>query len=89
MPIRARWRASARPERRRRRPPLHGETEQLAVEADLAALIILQEVDAAEQRRLARSARADDRHDVARKDVEVDAAQHGARAERFGQALGW
>ena len=60
--------------------------ERLAVEPDLAALELLEEIDAAQQRRLARAARADDRHDVARKDVEVDAAQDRCVSERLRQA---
>ena len=72
--------------RRRRRSPAAAIAEQLAVEADLAALEILQKIDAAEQRRLARAARADDRHDVGREDVEIDAAKDRVRAEDLGQA---
>ena len=58
----------------------------LAVEDDVAALILFQQVDAAQQRRLARAAGADDRDDVAPVEIEVDALEHVDGAEPLGQA---
>ena len=86
MPMRARCRASSRPDSRDPPAAVAAVAERLAVEADLAGIEFLEQVDAAEKRRLARAAGADDRHHVGRQDVEVDAAQDRVRAEALGQA---
>jgi hypothetical protein len=49
--------------------------DQLAVDADLARVVGLEEVDAAEQRRLARARRADQAGDLARRDRQADLLQ--------------
>lgn len=66
---------------------LHCKAEKLAIEAYLSPLEILQEIDAAQESGLSRTARADDRYHIARKDIEVDAAQDGVRTERLCQAF--
>ena len=53
----------------------------LAVETDLSLLDRLERVDAAQQRRLAASRRADQAHDLMLVDVHGDAAQHFVVAE--------
>ena len=55
-----------------------------AVEDDRSGRRRGDEVDAAQQRALARAARSDDAHDLATLDVEVDAVEHLDRAERLG-----
>ena len=52
-----------------------------AVDVDLALLDRLERVDAAQQRRLAATRRADEAHDLVLVDAEVDAAQHLVVAE--------
>jgi hypothetical protein len=47
-----------------------------AVEQHVAVVDLLEQVDAAQQRRLARARRADDRHCPVLAHLEVDAAQH-------------
>ncbi len=54
-----------------------------AVEEQLAVVGGLEQVDAAQQRRLARSGRADQRDHVADCHVEVDAVEHHGRPERL------
>ena len=60
--------------------------DQHVVEQDLAGLVLLEEVEAAQQRRLARAARPDDGHYLAALDLEADAAQHFQLAEALVQA---
>ena len=50
--------------------------DQRAVDVDVAGGRLLEIVDAAQQRRLARAARADDRDLLAARNVEADAGQH-------------
>src|SRR5262249_13518849 len=57
----------------------------LAVDPDLAFGGALEEVHAAQQRRLARAAGPDDRHAFAARDLEVDALQHLEGAEALVQ----
>ena len=67
-------------------PPASGVdavTKQFAVEPNFSGVIVLEQIDAAQKRRLARAACPDDRDDIARKDVEIDAAQNGVTAEGF------
>ena len=59
--------------------------DRFALEHDVALLAVFQQVGAAQQRRLARSRRADQRHHVAAMRREVDAPQHLQRAERLVQ----
>ena len=63
--------------------PAAGEAiaDRLAVDHDLALVVLLEQVDAAQQRGLARAAGADDRHDFALADLEVDALEDLGRAE--------
>ena len=56
----------------------------VAVEDDRSRRRRGDEIDAAQQRALARAARSDDAHDLAPLDVEVDAVEHLDRAERLG-----
>ena len=53
----------------------------LAADRDLALLVLLEQVDAAQERGLARAAGADDRDHLAFLDLEVDPFQHLGRAE--------
>ena len=57
-----------------------------AVEDDLTVVDLLELVDAAQQRRLARSARADEHGDGVLGHDEVDIAQHNLGAERLKDA---
>ena len=57
-----------------------------AVEEHVAVVDLLQQVDAAQQRRLARAGRADQRHRLMLLDREVDAAQHRHVAVGLGHA---
>ena len=59
----------------------------VALDDDPAGVDRLEQVDAAQERRLARSRRADEADDLVLGDVEVDAAQDLERAERLVQAL--
>ena len=68
-------------------PAARAVAEKVAVEPDLAAVVFFEEVDAAQERRLARAAGADDRDHVGGQDVEVDAAQDRMGPEGFRQAL--
>ncbi|MNP68145.1 hypothetical protein D3C76_1640590 [compost metagenome] len=61
-------------------------TDGLAVEHDLPALEFFQHVDAAQQRGLARTAGADQRHHVAALHTQVHALEHFQRAVLFAQA---
>ena len=54
-----------------------------AVDADHAALMLLEPVDAADQRRLARAGRAADDDALAAADGQIDRAQHMERAVPF------
>ena len=58
-----------------------------AVDDDPALVVLLQPVDAADQRRFAGSRRAADHHPLALRDVEVDVAQHVDVAEPLVDAL--
>ena len=60
--------------------------DRLAVELDDAGVRQLHEVEAAQQRALARAGRAEDGDALALRDVEVDAAQHLVAAEALGEA---
>ena len=82
IPVSARIRASSRSGAHApaREVPV---ADLLAVDPDRAAIVGLEEVDAAQERGLAAAGRADDRHHLAALDVEVDAAQHRRRAEGF------
>ena len=60
--------------------------DDLAVEEDVAVVDRLEEVDAAQQRRLARPARADQRDRAVLRHDEVDPAQHRHLAERLRDA---
>src|SRR6185369_5287347 len=57
-----------------------------AIDGDRSLIIGLEEVDTAQQGRLAAARRADDRYDLAAGDIEIDAAQHGGRTKVFLQA---
>ena len=57
------------------------------LEPDLAARGLLETVDAAQQRRLARAGRAEDDDDLALVDVDVDALEHLEVAEGLAQVL--
>src|SRR5207253_5608478 len=59
--------------------------ERLAIEPDLACLIVLEEIDATKQRGLAAPTAADERHHLTVGDVEINAVQHADGAERFLQ----
>jgi hypothetical protein len=59
--------------------------DQLAAELDEARVRLLQVVDAAQQRALAGARRPEDDGDPAARHVEVDAVQHGVRAEALAQ----
>ncbi len=63
-----------------------GVAEGLAVDLDQAAGRLLEEGDAAEQRRLARARRADDAGDLAARRREVDAVEDAGLAEGLGEA---
>ena len=73
--------AAADPDRVDRRVGDH-----LAVEEDVAVVDLLQQVDAAQQGRLARAGGADQRHRFVFADGEVDAAQDLALAKGLGDA---
>ena len=55
--------------------------EILPVEPDVAGIGFLQQIDAAQQRGLAGAGRADDAHDLAAVDLQVDALEHVEVAE--------
>jgi hypothetical protein len=59
--------------------------DQCIVEQHLAGLVFLEEIETAQQRRLARATRPDDGHDLAALDLEADAAQHFELTEAFVQ----
>src|SRR4051812_33706924 len=59
----------------------------LPVEQDFAAVELLQEIDAAQERRLARAARADDRHHFLAVHFEIHALEHLDLAEMLAQRL--
>ena len=59
----------------------------LAVDHDAALVDRLEQVDAAEQRGLARAGRADQAHDLVLGDLEIDPAQHLVLAEGLVQVL--
>src|SRR3954451_2629466 len=61
--------------------------DRLPIEKNSALLEILQEVDATQERRLARPARSDDRDDLARVHREVDAPQDFDRSKALPQSL--
>ena len=60
----------------------------LAGQEDLAVVDPLQQVRAAQQRRLARARRAQEDHDLVRSDVQVQAAQDDVVAEALDDADG-
>ena len=57
-----------------------------SIEHDLAVIDRFEKVDAPQQGALARARRTDERHDVAARNVERDAAQHLVPAERLVDA---
>src|SRR5205823_9541578 len=59
--------------------------EHLAIEPDLALVIFFEEVDAAQQRRLAAATAPDQHHDFAVSHFEVGALEHLEAAERLPQ----
>jgi hypothetical protein len=61
--------------------------DHVAVQEDVAVVDLLQQVDAAQQRRLAGPGRADQRDGRVLRDGQVDPAQHGPLAVRLGHAL--
>ena len=65
IPVIERWRDSSRSPKRWRRPFTILIPDDFPVEHDVAVLEFLEEVDASQQRRLARAARSDDRHHFA------------------------
>ena len=62
-------------------------SDLVAVHEDAAAVDRLEQVDAAQQRRLARAGGADQADDVVLGDIEVDAAQHLHLAEGLVDVL--
>jgi len=60
--------------------------DHLAVEQDVAVVDLLQQVDAAQHRRLARARGADHRHRLVLGDGQVDPVEHLQLAERLGDA---
>ena len=52
-----------------------------AIDDDLSALVLLEPIDRPDERRLAGSGCAEDHHDLAGLDGQVDAAQHVERSE--------
>ena len=56
-----------------------GAGDLLAVEQDAAAVDRVEQVDAAQERRLAGAARADEAHDLVLVDGEVDVVEHDLR----------
>ena len=77
MPMRRRIRLTSTPAR----------GDLVAFDDDPAGVDRLQQVDAAQQRRLARARRPDEADDLVLRDGEVDAAQDLDGAERLVQAL--
>ena len=73
------------PDRDPRRRPAIGDV--LAVEEDPAGVDRLEQVDAAQQRRLAGARRADQADDLVRGDFQVDPAQDRDLVERLVEAL--
>src|SRR5262249_38628487 len=59
--------------------------QRLPIEADLAGLVLLEEVDAAQERGLAAPAAADEGHHLTVGDVEIDPVQHLDCSERLLQ----
>ena len=62
--------------------------DELAVDLEPAGVDLLEMVDAAQQRGLARSGRADDAHDLAALHLEVDAFEHLVDAEALADPFG-
>ena len=60
--------------------------DELTVDVDAALLIGLEEVDAAQQGRLAGAARPDHADDLARRDIEIDTPQNVQIAEKLVHA---
>src|SRR5579872_5373025 len=60
----------------------------LAVDLDDAPLVLLEHVDAAEECRFARSARADERNDLALLDHEINAFEHLGLAKALVHVAG-
>src|SRR5262245_11826934 len=60
---------------------VHVKAHRHPVELDFAFIVLFEEVDAAEQRRLAGAARPDDADHFARVDVEENALEHAQWAE--------
>ena len=81
IPISARWRAMFRSESSTSLPFALPVADQVAVHLDPARVDLLQVVDAAEKRRLARARGPDEADDLAARDLEVDALQHLEPAE--------
>ena len=59
-----------------------------AVDVDGAVVAVVEAADGAQQRALAAAALADDDEDLARLDLEVDAGEHGSRAEAAADLAG-
>ncbi len=68
--------------------PMLAVTDQFAVDVQLPGGDLLQMVDAAQERRLARAGGPNDAHDLARLDFEVDALEHLEVTERLVDAFG-
>ncbi len=66
--------------------PRGGSGDDLAVDLDAALVGVGEPRDEAEQRGLARAARAEDDRGRARRDVELDAVEHAPAAERLRDA---
>src|SRR6516162_10259956 len=87
MPIRSRALAISRSDMRAPAAvPVNAIADRLAVDCDRPTLVLLEQVDAAQQGGLARTARTDHHDDLAGADCERDVAQHLDRAEALVQA---
>ena len=60
--------------------------DELAFDPDLAFVVSFEEVDAAQQRALARAARSDQTNNLGARELEIDAVEHFQRAKAFGHA---
>src|SRR6516162_7575745 len=87
MPIRSRALAISRSDMRAPAAvPVDAIADRLAVDRDRPALVLLEQVDAAQQGCLARTARTDHDHDLSWADRERNVAQHLDRAKALVQA---
>ncbi|ARX88851.1 hypothetical protein SMD44_08338 [Streptomyces alboflavus] len=80
-PMRVRWRRTSRSLSSYSLSPRRRVADQLPVDADRAAVQLLQVVDGAQERGLAGAGRADDHGDLTGAHLQVDAAQHLVGAE--------